>query len=105
MAHDALPVKPTRKSNAGNQPGHTRLAAEKFGVDRATVKRALAEAKSEPAKPPEPLSQAPALQAAFIAAAERYRDAEHAMKHLTRLWQSSSPEEREALAAYPPDRI
>lgn len=65
------------------------------------MSRAVAETKSEPTKPP---SQAPALQAAFIAAAERYRDAEHAMKHLTRLWQSSTPEERAALAGYPPDR-
>lgn len=76
VGQDAPPVKPSRKSHSGNRPGPTAIAAEKFGVDRRTIMRAVAEAKSEPAKPPEPPSQAPALQAAFIAAAERYRDAE-----------------------------
>lgn len=48
----AAPVEPSRKSHAGNRPGATKLAAEKFGVSRDTVQRALAAAKPNKAARP-----------------------------------------------------
>lgn len=45
------PVKGSRQRNAGNQPGATSLAAEKFGVSTREVRRALATVKPKATKP------------------------------------------------------